>query len=279
MIIFKDKISNNFNQIDHLIMKKHNNKKYIILASILIITGFVALLFHNYKTKTSFKYEEKKAEELKPETNAQDPVNKAVIDDAKSDKKVLINNELLKILPDDYVLGDKNAPVLMIEYASLSCPHCASFVRESFEKLKTEYIETGKVAFIFRSFPLNHPALASAMVAECHAKNSSNPEEKYYSITKIMFRTQDSWAFDQNFLEKLEAILKLDSMSSEKFKECINSKNLQEKILANRMEAAKSLQIKSTPTFYINQEVAEGYIDYLTLKKIIDSKLNSSETK
>ena len=254
-------------------MKKKSNKKYLIAIASVLFLGFTALVVHNYKTKTSLKYQDQSAEELKPQQNPQDPVNEAVINEAKSDNKIIKDNELLKISADDYVLGDKNAPVTMIEYASLSCPHCASFVREAFDKLKSEYIDSGKVAFIFRNFPLNHPALAGAMASECAAKDAENAAEKYYSITKIIFRTQDNWAFDQKFLEKLESILKLDGMSSDKFSKCVNDKSLQEKILKHRMEAVKALEIKSTPSFFINGEVVEGYVDYLSLKKIIDKKL------
>lgn len=256
-------------------MKKNHKKKVALIIIAVVIIGFVALVIHNYKTKTSFKYNNT-ANASAPIQNSQDPVNQAVVEDAKPLDESRKNSELLKILPEDYVLGDRNAKVLMIEYASLSCPHCATFVRESFDKLKTEYIENGKVAFVFRSFPLNHPALAGAMVSYCQAQMQDSVEkasEKYYSATKILFRTQDNWAFDQKFIEKLESIFALDGMSGEKFKECINNKDLQEKILKHRMEVAKSLMLKSTPSFFINGEISEGYVDYLTLKKIIDKKL------
>lgn len=259
-------------------MKKIARKKLIILASIIGFVGFGALVVNNYKTKTSFKFANQNASDIKPQENPQDPVQSAIIDDAKAQDEVRKNSDLLKILPEDYVIGDKNAPVLMIEYASLSCPHCATFVRESFEKLKTEYFDTGKVAFIFRNFPLNHPALAGAMLAECRAQeNPQAPADKYYSVIKILFKTQDNWAFDQKFIEKLEAIFKLDGMSSEKFNSCINNQNLQEKILKHRMEVAKTLFIKSTPSFFVNGESSEGYIDYVTLKKLIDKKLEESK--
>lgn len=259
-------------------MKKHAKKKYIIISAVAFLIGFVALLTYNYKTKTSFKYQNQNTANAEVSQNSQDPVNTAIIEDAKAQNEIRKNSELTKILPDDYVLGDKNAPVVMIEYASLSCPHCATFVRESFERIKTDYINNGKLAFVFRSFPLNHPALAGAMIAECQAQeNPSNSVEKYYSVVKILFRTQDSWAFDQKFIEKLESIFKLDGMSSERFNSCINDKSLQEKILKHRMEVAKSLFIKSTPTFFVNGEASEGYIDFVTLQKLIDKKLEEAK--
>ena len=95
-------------------MKNNSKKKIIVLISAVLLIGFGALVVNNYKTKTSFKYASQSAEELKPEQNPQDPVNKAVIDDVKNQEEARKNSELLKILPEDYVLGDKNAPVVFI---------------------------------------------------------------------------------------------------------------------------------------------------------------------
>lgn len=255
-------------------MKNKSGKTTIIAIALLLFVGFAALVFNNYKTKTSFKYNSQSAEETKPQQNPQDIVNEKINADAAALAETRQNSEILKISSDDFVLGQKSAPVTMIEYASLSCPHCSAFSRESFEKLKSEYIETGKVKFVFRHFPLNQSALSASMLAECQAQdNKPEAVEKYYATLKALFKTQDSWAFDVKYDEKLEAIAKLDGMSSERFKSCINDKKLQEKILVNRMETAKSLQIKSTPSFFINGEISEGYIDYLTLKKLIDKKL------
>jgi protein-disulfide isomerase len=259
-------------------MNKKSKKLTVISVVILLLIGFAALVVHNYKTKTSFKYNSQNAAEIKPEQNPQDAVSAAVNADAASLAEARKNSNLLKILPTDFVLGDKKASVLIIEYASLSCPHCASFTRESFEKLKSEYIDSGKAQFIFRDFPLNQAALTAAMFAMCQAHdNKSELPEKYFFTLKALFKTQDSWAFDANYTEKLEAIAKLDGMSSDRFKKCINDKELQDKILAARMDAAKTLQLKSTPSFFINDEISEGYVDYLTLKKLIDKKLAEAQ--
>lgn len=262
-------------------MKKVTSKKLAILgiASIAII-GFAALVVNNYKTKTSLKYATQKTEELKPEEHPQDEVSAKVNEEAA--KKALAetrkNSDVLKINSFDVVFGEKTAPVTIIEYASLSCPHCASFTRESFEKLKTEFIDTGKAKFIFRNFPLNQPALVAAMFAHCQAQDHKGElPEKYYFTIKALMKTQDSWAFDEKFSEKLESIAKLDGMSSERFSSCINDKKLQEKILADRMDAAKVLQLKSTPSFFVNGEISEGYIDYQTIKKLVEAKLSEKK--
>lgn len=242
-----------------------------------MLIGFAALVVHNYKTKTSLKYANQTAEELKPDENKQDEVSAAVNKEGV-EGQAQINTNLLKIGADDFALGDKNAPVVFVEYASLSCPHCASFAREAFEKIKTEYIDSGKVLFVFRNFPLNQAALNGAMFATCQAQDEKeNSTEKYYATIKALFKTQDAWAFDEKSLEKLEAIAKLDGMSSQRFKSCIGNKNLQEKILNARMEAAKNLQIQSVPSFFVNGEVSSGYVDYKSLSALLEKKLSEAE--
>jgi len=258
-------------------MKTMSKKSIIISVLALVLIGFAALVAHNYKTKTSFKYATQSSEEIKPEQNSQDAVSEAVNTDAASLAEARKNSGLLKVSTSDIVFGDKKAPVVLIEYASLSCPHCAAFARESFEKIKTDYIDTGKVQMVYRHFPLNQPALVAAMFSICQSvENKQESPEKYYATLKALFRTQDSWSFDEKFSEKLEAIAKLDGMSSERFKECVANKALQERILNTRMEAAKGLQIRSTPTFFVNGEISEGYIDYQTLKKLIEKKLSEA---
>jgi protein-disulfide isomerase len=256
-------------------MKKLSKKSLIISVLSILLIGFIALVIHNYKNKTSFKYFNKTQQELKPEeTKEQDIVNQELLKDQEKLAETRKNSELLKILPNDYVIGDSDAKVLIIEYASLSCPHCAVFYREAYERIKEDYISKGKVKFIYRDFPLNQQALTAGTIAECIAKDSKeNATEKYHETIKILFKTQDSWAFDPKYDEKLEAIMKLDGMGQERFKSCINDKQLQDKILAKRMDASNSLQIRSTPTFFINGEISEGYVDYLTLQRLIDKNL------
>ncbi len=256
---------------------KSSKKTYIIVASICLIIGFVALIIHNYKTKTSFKNDKNEITKTEETKNPQDAVNKAVNESAEKNIDSKKAAEILKINASDIVLGDKNAPIVMVEYASLSCPHCAAFHREALEKLKGDYIENKKLVFVHRDFPLNQPALVAGMFAICQAQDhKSELSEKYYNLLKALFRTQDSWAFDAKYIEKLQSIAQLDGMSADRFNSCINDKKLQERILAERMEVAKGLQIQSTPTFFVNGEIVEGYVDYLSLKKLIDKKLEQA---
>lgn len=243
-----------------------------LLATALI--GFVALLAYNYQNKTSFKYQKQEPKEIKISQNEQDPVNKKVIEEARKIKEMRLKSDLTKILKSDFVLGNDNAKIVMIEYASLSCPHCASFSLEGFDKLQKEFIDSGKVKFIFRHFPLNHPALMAAMLVNCSANMSDDKPEKFYETLKILFKTQDNWAFTAEFREKLANIALLDLITKDEFNKCVDDEKLQEKILKERMAAAQELQLRSTPTFFVNGEISEGYVDYLTLKKLIEKKIN-----
>ena len=173
-------------------MKK---KPLIIAGSIIFAFIFALVVVNNYKTKTSFKYDNMSAQELKPQKNTQDAIQKEVIKEAKkaniADQEAIndkaqggIQGELLKESSKDIVLGNKNAPITIIEYASLSCPHCAYFARDAFPQLKNEYIDKGLVKFIFRDFPLNQHALTAGIIAKCHARNNpSSLSDKYSSFS------------------------------------------------------------------------------------------------
>lgn len=253
-----------------------NSKISLISIGACILVGFVAMVIHNYNSKTSLKNEEETtqvAEIKSAEATPQDTVNAGANTEEFAETRV--NSEILKVSGLDIVYGDKSAPVTFIEYSSLSCPHCASFNRETFERIKSDYIDSKKVKFIHRDFPLNQPALAASMFALCQAQDQKNEMvEKYYGLIKALFKTQESWAFDPKYIEKLQSIAQLDGMSPDRFNKCINDQDLQKKILELRIEAAKGLNIKSTPTFFVNGEVSEGYVDYVTIKKLIDKKLS-----
>lgn len=170
------------------------------------------------------------------------------------------------------VLGDESAPVTIQEFASLSCSHCATFHKETFSKLKEEYIDTGKIRFIFTDFPLNASALAASMVARCL------PEQSYFKFISFLFNTQDDWAFAQDYQKKLNQNAKLLGLNDDDFKECMNNMTLRTG-LAIKMEAAKKKHgIKSTPSFVINgKELITGSLSIDVLRKLIDGLLPENE--
>jgi protein-disulfide isomerase len=151
-------------------------------------------------------------------------------------------------------LGDPAAPVTMIEYASLTCSHCGNFYRNTFAALKAKYIDTGKVYFVLREFPLDPLAMAAAMVARC------GPAEDYFAIIDGMFLQQESWAYVENPGPALLDLVKPYGFTDESFKTCLND----ETIVAGIVDVAKrggDLGVEGTPAFFINGEKYGGAMD------------------
>ena len=242
-------------------------KKPLTISIMAIVIAVACLFFYNDHRASSF--------DGLGEQNQQDAVNKRINEEATKDLTPKAKNPTLEVSNDEPILGDKNAPVTVIEYASLSCPHCAQFHRKSLPYIKNKYIETGKVKFVFRNFPLNQQALVGVMIASCHAGQSKNSTTKYYDMVKLLLKTQDSWAFSSNFIEKLRAIVKLNGMNNESFEKCLLNKDLQESILQKRIEAAKNLQIKSTPSFFVNGKLLSGFTDSKVIEAAIEEQLSA----
>lgn len=146
-------------------------------------------------------------------------------------------------------VGDPNAPVQVREYFSLTCNHCADFHKTTYQELKSKYIDTGKVYFIYEEFPLNGPALFGSMIARCM------PEERYTGFVDILLRNQDSWAFSGDFRSALQQNAKLAGMSDADFEACFNNKDLQKAIANNISKASDAWEVSSTPSFVFNDGV------------------------
>lgn len=177
--------------------------------------------------------------------------------------------EILTIQPNDLVIGDVNAPVTIIEYASLSCSHCASFHADSYDMIKKNYIDTGKVKFVFRDFPLDEPALRGSMLARCA------DDSKFEKFIDVLFSTQDNWSRKKNYLEILSNIAKLGGMPGEAFDACMVDTSVEESVINSKLHALKVLEVRSTPTFFINEEKHEGAKNSEYFKKVIDGLLSS----
>jgi protein-disulfide isomerase len=152
---------------------------------------------------------------------------------------------------DDIVMGSPTAPVTMIEYASMTCPHCAHFATETFPKLKEKYIDTGKVKYIMREYPLDGLAAAAFMLARC-----AGPD-KYYPMIETLFAEQKKWAVKEP-LPPLLAIAKQAGFTEQSFKECLADKAMLEKIQQMRNRGQQKFKVEATPTFYINGERHSG---------------------
>jgi protein-disulfide isomerase len=160
--------------------------------------------------------------------------------------------ELMKPGPlGDMSLGDEKAPVTIIEYASMTCPHCANFHEVTYPELKKKYIDTGKVRFIFREFPLDQLAAAAFMLARCGGK------ERYFPMVETLFQQQRTWAV-QRPLQPLMAIGKQAGLSEAGFNECLKNQQVLDGIEDVRKRAAEKLNVQSTPTFFVNGKQLRG---------------------
>jgi protein-disulfide isomerase len=156
--------------------------------------------------------------------------------------------ELMKPGPlPDLILGSANAPITVVEYASMTCGHCASFHNTVFPKLKEKYIDSGKVRFIMREFPLDNLAAAASMLARCAG------EGKTYPLITALFAKQDDWAFVRtNPVPELFKFAKQAGFTQESFDKCLTDQKLLEDISAIRTRAADTFGVGATPTFFIN---------------------------
>jgi protein-disulfide isomerase len=171
----------------------------------------------------------------------------------------------------DMALGPKDAPVTIIEYASMTCPHCAAFTKEVFPKLKEAYIDTGKVHFIFREFPLDQVALAASALARCVAKGDSN---KYFAMVDTLFRQQQDLVTAP--LDTINRVGKQAGFSEQMIKECVQTDlTVQKGILDDRKYANDVLKIDSTPSFFINGKLVKGETSFDSFKAMIDPLLKS----
>ncbi|WP_352940119.1 DsbA family protein [Roseibium sp. SCP14] len=176
--------------------------------------------------------------------------------------------ELLKPGPlGDKILGDENAPVTIVEYASMTCGHCANFHKSTWPDLKKDYVDTGKVRFIFREFPLDPVAAAAFMLARCA------PADKYFEIVDIMFEQQRNWAFTDNPYQSLLDFSKQIGFTQESFEECLTNQGLLDAVNAVKDRGAGEFGVNSTPTFFINGEMVSGALSIDEMGKIIEKNL------
>ncbi len=171
----------------------------------------------------------------------------------------------------DMALGPADAKVTIYEYASMTCPHCAAFNEQVFPKLKKEYIDTGKVRYIFREFPLDIKAAAGSMLSRCIANGDPS---KYFAVTDLLFRSQSDWVM-KNTTESLEQIGKQAGLSKQQVDNCLKDQSLLDKISADQKYASEVLKVDSTPTFFINGEKVKGEASIEEFEKKINPLLKS----
>ncbi len=177
--------------------------------------------------------------------------------------------ELLRPGPlPDLAQGKADAPVTIIEYASMTCPHCANFHKTTYPALKTKYIDTGKVRFIFREFPLDEVAVAASMLARCAGG------EKSMALIDVLFASQDRWAV-RDPLPALMQIARQAGFTQATFEECLRDQKLYDNIVAMRERGAKEYKVESTPTLFINGKMQKGGVSSDELEKLLAPLLKS----
>ena len=177
------------------------------------------------------------------------------------------------ITDEDVVLGKADAPVTIIEYASLSCPHCAEFEIATWPQVKKEWIETGKAKYVFRDFPLNGPAFRGSLLARCAAR------AEFYPFIEELYANQNTWVFDDEAatMNALQRIGVVGGVSADRFAACQNDKVLQAKIAASEA-AAQQAGVDSPPTFFINGKKVAGAMAYSDFAKVLQTAAPAAAT-
>lgn len=215
-----------------------NSKLYSLLVSVFISLGFIILTTLNLNSSG-----------VSAETLSSDSIDSETI--------------------DEMVLGSEDAPVVLIEYASFTCPHCRTFHEDSFLKLKKDYIDSGQVKFIFREVYFDKYGLWAAMVARC------NGSKRYFGLVDLIFKKQDEWTTGDvdEVVAKLERIGKISGMSENQIQTCLQNNTKARALVEKYRENALEDSIKSTPSFIINGKLYSN-MNYNELIEIIENNLN-----
>ncbi|MCB1494810.1 MAG: DsbA family protein [Bauldia sp.] len=160
-------------------------------------------------------------------------------------------------------MGDPNAPNVVIEYASMTCPHCQHFHETTFTPFKEKYIDTGEVYFIFRHFPLNPLDIAAIMLTNCV------PEERFFPLVDLLYDQQANWAFVDKPAEALLNLVKQAGFTQESFTACLKDQEVLDGIDWVRKRAADDFGVDSTPTFFINGEKTSGALTLEQLDELL----------
>jgi len=167
---------------------------------------------------------------------------------------------------DARIYGDPNAPVTLLEFASMTCGHCAAFHNEKWPEIKKKYIDTGMVKLVFKDFPFDQRAAGASMLARCVA------DDKFFPAVGALFKTQDKWARAEDYLGELGKIGKLAGLSQEKFDECMGNEDVLNAVLKDRQEGMQKYKVDSTPTFFVNgEEKISGNVALDDFEEVLDS--------
>lgn len=219
--------------------KSSHTGKILLLVLVVFVVGLVGF---GYFSQTSNLQSSSQASETAAAPS--EPTPMAAIDDP-----VYIAG------PNDLVIGKTEAPITILDYSSLSCSHCAQFHTQLLPVVKTQLLDTGKAKLVYRHFPLNEPALRAAQVVEC-----SGVMRREAMVTAL-FATQTTWAFDENFKDKLKTVAAQGGLDAAAFDSCLADKSLEDAILKTRQDAETKLHVDGTPAFYVGQTHIKKFAD------------------
>lgn len=166
--------------------------------------------------------------------------------------------------------GSPQAPVTVIEYASLTCHHCRNFHVNTWPAVKAKYVDTGKVQFVMREFPNDPLAAGGFMLARCSG------EKKWYAVIDMLYRNDDSWAHASDPLEALRGMMRQTGMASEQFEACLSDQTLLDNVQAVRSRGATA-GVTATPTFFINGRKAQGMMSIDEFSALIEPHLAAAK--
>ena len=224
-----------------------------ILMSSVVIVCLIAVVYFTFNEPTENK------EELILYTMND-------VNDSGSQVIQQMDSNIIDVSLEELTLGDPNAPITIIEYASMTCSHCAEFHNKTYPDLKKNHIDTGEVKFIFREFPLDKLAMATSMLARCVDNEIS------MAFIEILFKNRDRW-ISENALNELKNFSKQAGLDSNEFDACLNNQQLLDDLIAGKEKAIEDYKINSTPSFIINGEVVSGNKPYSFFKSKIEEIL------
>lgn len=186
-------------------------------------------------------------------------------------------------------LGDPDAPVTMVEYASMTCGHCATFHNQTYPELKTRYIDEGQVRYVFREFPLDPLATAAFMLARCAAGDAERlaagetmegddfeaGNERYFALIDVLFEQQRSWAYADDPVSGLFDVVRQAGFTQESFESCLTNQELLDAVNWVKNRGAERFDVRSTPTFFVNGEIVRGALSLEEFEEIFQPHLRS----
>jgi protein-disulfide isomerase len=223
---------------------KFNPRQWLMIAAAVVVVAAAAIYFVVSR----------------PQTVITDAANSpaATTGGAAANSEMMIAGPL-----GDMTLGDPKAPNVVIEYASMTCTHCQRFHQDVYRPFKAKYIDTGKVYFIFRDYPLDPLAAAAIVVAHC------GPKERFFPLVDLMFDHQSDWAFVQDPVAALQNLVKQAGVSEETFKGCLTNQPLLDGVNWVKDRGEKQFGVSATPTFFINGTKYSGEQTLADLDKVL----------